>query len=504
MNLAFSLCDWQANAPGLAELADWQQWAALSPAIDETLPLAKGRYLPMMTARRLSSGSRVAVECGLALINRQQVDAVVFTSRHGELERNLRILTSLATEQSLSPTDFAMSVHNAAVGSLTIAAAQPLVSTSLAAGVDSFQQGLVEVAALHSAGYQQVMLVDFGGVIPPFYQHPLPRRALHSPYAVGLLLRKGESHRCHAIAASRQSETVLPQSLLFYMRSYGVKCRLFWRVTGLTGNGNVSMCESPLPMRSVSATLNRLWRILMTGFCFLLFGLGGLLLSLVWFNLLIIFQRDAGRRRQVARRTISFCFRFFLGTTRVTGVLDYRIEGAELLRGDRRCLVVANHPSLIDYVMLASVMPDGDCLVKADLQRNFFMRGAVRAADYLINSQADTLLPDCQKRLDHGDAIIIFPEGTRTRYGEPLKLQRGVANIAVRCGCDLRIVRISCTQKMLDKQSRWYQAPPEKPLFIVKVSERIDSQQFLAGNEDAQPLAARHLTQFLQKILTPQ
>ncbi|MEW5287770.1 beta-ketoacyl synthase chain length factor [Erwinia papayae] len=215
MKLAFSLCDWQASAPGLAGLADWQQWATKSPAIDETLPLAKAQHLPMMTARRLSSGSRAAVECGLALIKRQPVDAVVFTSRHGELERNLRILTSLAKEESLSPTDFAMSVHNAAVGSLTIAAALPLVSTSLAAGADSFQQGLLEVATLHSAGYQQVLLVDFDGAIPPFYQHYLPEGALHSPYAVALLLRQGTDCRCQAIPSEDQTSDVLPQSLLF-------------------------------------------------------------------------------------------------------------------------------------------------------------------------------------------------------------------------------------------------------------------------------------------------
>lgn len=251
-------------------------------------------------------------------------------------------------------------------------------------------------------------------------------------------------------------------------------------------------------------TLNRVWRIMMTGFCFALFGLGGLVLSVVWFNLLLLIQRDPLRRRQLARRSISLSFRFFMRTLTLLGVLDYRIEGAELLRRDRRCLIVANHPSLIDYVMLASVMPDVDCLVKAGLQRNFFVSGVIRSAKYLVNSQAETLLPDCQQRLDNGEAIMIFPEGTRTRYGEPLKLQRGAANIAVRCGCDLRIVHIRCSQRMLDKQSRWYQVPPEKPLFTVTVGERIESQQFMAGNEDAQPLAARHLTQFLQQALTPE
>lgn len=215
MKLAFTLSDWQASAPGLNEPADWLQWAATPPVIDRTQPLAKTSHLPMMTARRLTSGSRAAVECGLAIIKRQRVDAVVFTSRHGELERNLRILISLSREESLSPTDFAMSVHNAAVGSLTIAASEPLVSTSLAAGVDSFQQGLVEVTALHSAGYQQVLLVDFDGAIPEFYQPYLPAGMLNTPYAVALLLGQGEQYCCTSSVAGNQQEELLPQSLLF-------------------------------------------------------------------------------------------------------------------------------------------------------------------------------------------------------------------------------------------------------------------------------------------------
>ncbi|MEN4977975.1 beta-ketoacyl synthase chain length factor [Erwinia billingiae] len=215
MKLAFTLLDWQASAPGLNEQADWQQWASQTLDIDASRPMAKTRFLPMMTARRLMGGSRAAVESGLALMARQRVDAIVFTSRHGELERNLRILTSLAKEESLSPTDFAMSVHNAAVGSLTIAAAAPLVSTSLAAGVDSFQQGLVEVSALHSAGYHQVLLVDFDGAIPEFYHPHVAEGAMHSPYAVALLLAAGDACCCQSSPANNQEAGGLPQSLLF-------------------------------------------------------------------------------------------------------------------------------------------------------------------------------------------------------------------------------------------------------------------------------------------------
>ena len=139
-------------------------------------------------------------------------------------------------------------------------------------------------------------------------------------------------------------------------------------------------------MSGLTSRLDRLWRMTMTGFCFALFGLGGLLLSLVWFNLLLLVQRDRAKRRQLARRSISASFRLFLAVVRGVGVLDYRFNNLDVLRAERGCLVIANHPSLLDYVFLASVMNETDCLVKSALLRNPFVSGVIRAADYLINS----------------------------------------------------------------------------------------------------------------------
>ena len=134
-------------------------------------------------------------------------------------------------------------------------------------------------------------------------------------------------------------------------------------------------------MRGLRSRLDRVWRMLMTGLCFALFGLGGLTLSLVWFNLLLIFQRDRTQRRRLARRTISASFRLFLAVVRGVGVLDYRFNNQDVLRAERGCLVIANHPSLLDYVLLASVMNETDCLVKSALLRNPFVSGVIRAAD---------------------------------------------------------------------------------------------------------------------------
>jgi len=251
------------------------------------------------------------------------------------------------------------------------------------------------------------------------------------------------------------------------------------------------------------ARINWAWRLVMTGGCFALFGIGGLLLSLVWFNLLLVLYRNGAKRRSLARRSIAASFRFFLAVAKTLGVLDYRIDGLELLRQERGCLVVANHPTLIDYVLLASVMPETDCLVKSALLRNPFVGGVIRAAGYLINSQADELLPASQQRLAQGDTILIFPEGTRTRQGEEMVLQRGAANIAVRCGSDLRVVRIHCSEHLLDKQSRWYDIPPRKPLFQVVVHERVQIKHFFDAKSQEPALAARQLNRHLLHLLSP-
>ncbi|MCC8378468.1 beta-ketoacyl synthase chain length factor [Xenorhabdus sp. PB30.3] len=215
MKLTLDITDWQAVAPGLSVPEEWEKWSAISPAaIDGSHPLAKCSQLPMMTARRLNSGSRLAVDCGLSILRRNKVDAIVYTSRHGELERNYQILMNLAQTEPVSPTNFAMSVHNSSVGNLTIVAKAPLVSSSVSAGIDSFQQGLFEVATLHHAGYNKVLLVDFDGKIPDFYHNEIDENTPTFPFAVALLFEQGKNLHCEK-HPSPETEPSLPQSLQF-------------------------------------------------------------------------------------------------------------------------------------------------------------------------------------------------------------------------------------------------------------------------------------------------
>ena len=250
------------------------------------------------------------------------------------------------------------------------------------------------------------------------------------------------------------------------------------------------------------ARINRLWRLLATALSFLLFGGGALLLALCWFPLLSLVCRESAQRQRWAQRSICLSFRLFLGLLCALGVMSYRVEGEALLVDDAGCLLVANHPSLLDYVLLASLLPRCDCIVKQALWHNPFVRGVMRAAGYLPNVEAEQLLPLCQQKLAAGGVLLIFPEGTRSTPGQPLQLQRGAANIAVRCRADLRLVHILCRPGTLTKQAPWYRIPPSRPHFQVSIREKIAITPFV--QDVASPaVAARQLTQFLTKALLP-
>ncbi|WP_413481833.1 beta-ketoacyl synthase chain length factor [Serratia proteamaculans] len=209
-----NILSWWAMAPDRGTRDAWRQWATDDSLAAEYQGVLPGcSHIPMMSLRRMSIGTRLAVESGLILLNDYQADMAIFTSRHGELERTHKILRHLHQEQPLSPTDFAMSVHNTAAGWLTITAKNTLPTTSLAAGADSFQQGMIEAQALLATGSAgRVLLIDFDGIVPEVYRPFAPENSV--PYAVALLLESGDSLHCQA-TTTEQANRHEPQGLAF-------------------------------------------------------------------------------------------------------------------------------------------------------------------------------------------------------------------------------------------------------------------------------------------------
>ena len=240
------------------------------------------------------------------------------------------------------------------------------------------------------------------------------------------------------------------------------------------------------------------WRVLGTGLSFAAFGIGGLLLGAFLFPLLFL-VRDPVRRQSLARRLVQRSFAGHVGIMHRLGLLTYEFRGLERLQRNG-LLVLANHPTLIDVVFLISRLPNADCVVKRAVARNPFMRGPVRAAGYVANDDGAGLIDDCIAAVRAGGTLVIFPEGTRTVPGQPLKLQRGAGNIAVRGAIDITPVRITCTPSTLGKGEKWYRVPSRRFHVQLEVGEDIPIAPFLNepdGLPRGEALAARRVTEYL-------
>jgi hypothetical protein len=117
-----------------------------------------------------------------------------------------------------------------------------------------------------------------------------------------------------------------------------------------------------------------LWRLVATGLSFALFGLGGLCLRMIVFPVLGLLPGDTTERRSRARQTVSRLFWLFVQFMYRSGVLTYEVEGAERL-GRPGQLVIANHPSLIDVVVLIALIRDANCVVKQSLWTTLSLAG---------------------------------------------------------------------------------------------------------------------------------
>lgn len=249
-------------------------------------------------------------------------------------------------------------------------------------------------------------------------------------------------------------------------------------------------------------SINKLWRIFATGFNFVLFGLGGLALTFIIFPLLTFSLKDKTTRQLKVQKIIQRSFALFCGSMRFTGAIDYRFDDEALLQADKNCIIIANHPSLIDYVLIASRLRQCDCLVKEAIWHNPFMKGVVKSAGYIPNTAAENLIEDCSTRLGGGNVLLIFPEGTRTTPGKTAKLQRGAAQIAIKTETDIRLVHISVSPPFLTKEKKWYQVPDVKPFFHLQVKDKIAIQAFI--EEDIPPsISVRNLNKHLNDVLFP-
>lgn len=156
-----------------------------------------------------------------------------------------------------------------------------------------------------------------------------------------------------------------------------------------------------------------------TGFSFASFGLGGMAIASVIAPVLNATTSDPQKRQQRAQNVIKHSFKGFTDMMVKLGIMTYSVEGLEKLQNSRQELVIANHPTLIDVVVLIGMMQQANCVVKQSLWSNPFTKGPVQSAGYILNAGSQQFVEDCVKRLKENNAasLLIFRKERALKKG---------------------------------------------------------------------------------------
>ncbi|MEQ8660483.1 MAG: 1-acyl-sn-glycerol-3-phosphate acyltransferase, partial [Gammaproteobacteria bacterium] len=142
--------------------------------------------------------------------------------------------------------------------------------------------------------------------------------------------------------------------------------------------------------------------------------------------------------------------------------IDIELDGlAHLPPAGRACIVVANHQSYLDGLLLTAVLPRRvRFLVKADLAASALLRRPLERLGTLFVDRFDATAStattrDAAAALAAGDALGVFPEGTFKRMPGVLPFHLGAFVTAVDAGVPVVPLALRGTRSLLRAESWW-------------------------------------------------
>jgi 1-acyl-sn-glycerol-3-phosphate acyltransferase len=228
---------------------------------------------------------------------------------------------------------------------------------------------------------------------------------------------------------------------------------------------------------------------------YLMFAVVGSLVSVICMVPAVLFR--GARARGFGQKLIHKLFRFFVGYMRAFGLVELDTSELSGLREFGGLIVAANHPCLLDVVLMVSQMPQTVCLMKGSLARNIVLSGTARLAGYVHNKSGLGLVKKCEERLQEGASLLVFPEGTRTLGGRLLPFKMGFALVAVLTRSPVQTVFITTDTNFLGKGRPLF----KRPAFPLHYSLRLGQRFQPAPGEDAKTFGGRVENYFRERLL---
>ncbi|MBA3588711.1 MAG: 1-acyl-sn-glycerol-3-phosphate acyltransferase [Methylibium sp.] len=203
----------------------------------------------------------------------------------------------------------------------------------------------------------------------------------------------------------------------------------------------------------------------------LLLGLMSLAWNLVALLLHPLLPHECGLA--VGRAGIAYGYRFYWSVVAPLGMLRLDASALDALRDEPRLIIVANHPSLLDALLLVARLPKSACIMKASLMHNPFLGAGARLARYIRNDSTRSMVRLAVEDLRRGGQLVVFPEGTRTTQAPINPFRPGVTLIAKLAAAPIQTVFIDTDSPYLGKGWPLWKLPPLPIAFSVRLGERF-------------------------------
>jgi 1-acyl-sn-glycerol-3-phosphate acyltransferase len=172
---------------------------------------------------------------------------------------------------------------------------------------------------------------------------------------------------------------------------------------------------------------------------------------------------------------IMLVFRTYLWLVRASGLVKCDLDALDALREEQSLIITANHPSLIDIVLIASRLPHAVCILKANLLDNPLLGGGARLAGYIRNDAPKQLIRQSVAATQAGGQLIIFPEGTRTISPPVNEFKDGFGLIARKAGVPTQTVFIETNSPFLCKGWPLRKKPGFPLVYRVRLGRRFEA-----------------------------
>ncbi len=200
-------------------------------------------------------------------------------------------------------------------------------------------------------------------------------------------------------------------------------------------------------------------KILASAIGFTALGLGGVLFSLIGLPLLHLLPGGRAKLRWRTRWVIHRFFRAIIRFLAWARIFQLRLEALPPGEDLQGMLILATHPGYLDVVLLLSLLEQLTCVVKTDIWNNLLFGRVVRAAGYIPALDPSLVIEEGTRALQRGEALLLFPEGTRTQPGEPYVFHRGAAHLALQSQARVLPILMACEPPLLAKGHQWYDIP---------------------------------------------